>query len=161
MSRTTMTVGTAILVALVSTSAMLVRYLVLGEDVKMAHGSWKVTLVVQGESHGDARVMTTTPPDFGRQHIAHEACQSQELLGKLPEAKHPDRRYVLWTRRGGPGEGSFPAHYDFQCKIDMHRPTSPMNKRTSTFYVPPKPGDYLEPPTKNASENAVCTSRAL
>jgi hypothetical protein len=155
-----MTVVTAILLAFVSASVMLVRYFVLGEDVKMAHGSWKVTLVVQGESHGDARVMTSTPPDFGRQHIANEACQSQELLAKLPEARHPERRNVLWTRRGGPGEGSFRAHYEFQCKIDMHRPTHAMNKSTSAFYVPPKAGDFLDMPTRNTGENAIFTSRA-
>ncbi|MFL5243373.1 MAG: 7TM domain-containing protein [Gemmataceae bacterium] len=161
MSRTTLTVMTAIFLALGSASVMLVRYLVLGEDVKMPHGSWKITLLAQGVSHGDARLLTTTPPDFGRQHIANENCQSKELIPKLPDARHPERRYVLWTRRGGPGEGMFRAHYQFKCKIDMHRPTQAMTKGTASLYAPPAPGEYLETHSQSKEDLQTLSERAL
>jgi hypothetical protein len=75
MSRTTLCVVTAGLLAALSLGLMLLRYQVLGADVKAPTGadSWKVTMVVQGRSDGDAKLLTVTPPDFGGQHVLYES----------------------------------------------------------------------------------------
>jgi hypothetical protein len=163
MSRTTRTVLTAALLAVVASGLMLARYLALGDDIKAPTGpaTWKVTLAVQGQSQGDARLITTTPPDFGRQHVTQEACQSPDLLHRLPEARHPERHYVLWTRRGGPGEGPFHARYEFRCVLDVRRPTHSMSRLAKTAYAPPAEGEHLEPLTRNGAEaNTLATQAA-
>src|SRR5262245_30726833 len=103
MSRTTLCVITAAILATAALGVMGLRRHVLGEEVKApaGPGTWKVTLVVQGVSQGDTRLTTVTPLDFGRQHILRENCRSNELLDRPPDPRHPDRRQVLWTRRGG------------------------------------------------------------
>jgi 7 transmembrane helices usually fused to an inactive transglutaminase/Transglutaminase-like superfamily len=119
-----------------------------------------VTLVVQGTSLGDARLMTTTPLDFGRQHILQEGCKSAELLAKPPDAKHPHRHYVLWTRRGGAGQGTFRAHYEFKCVVDVHRPTSSMTQLARSYYAAPAEEEHLEVPARPTGDGPSFSSLA-
>src|SRR6266436_93570 len=102
MSRTTLCLLTAAGLVVGSVSLMIVRYRVLGNEIHIptGPGTWKVALVVQGQSQGDTRLLTATPLDSGRQHVLRETCRSAELIGKPPEARHPERRQVMWTKRG-------------------------------------------------------------
>src|SRR5262245_13876976 len=116
MSRTLLSILTAAGLAVLSVGLMIGRCQVLGEDVKVptGPGTWKVTLLVQGQSVGtDARLLTTTPLDFGHQHILDELFRSDELLAKPPDSKHPERRQVMWTQRPGVPEGPFRVRYQF------------------------------------------------
>src|SRR5438874_972754 len=116
MSRTMMSVITAVALTIVSVGLMVGRCQVLGDDVRVptGPGTWKVTLLVQGQSVGsDAKVLTATPLDFGHQHILDELYRSDELLAKPPDSKHPERCQVLWTQRPGVAAGPFRARYQF------------------------------------------------
>src|SRR6516162_8313720 len=108
MSRTLLSVTTAAVLALVSVGLMIGRCHILGDEVqvRVGPGTWKVTLLVQGQSVGtDARILTATPLDFGHQHIFDELYRSDDLLAKPPDPRHPERRQVLWTQRPGVPEG--------------------------------------------------------
>src|SRR5260221_1279665 len=103
MSRTTLCLLTAAGLALVSTGVMALRTNVLGEEVHrpIGPGTWKVTLAVQGKSLGNARLWTATPVDLERQHVVEDRYLSEETTHKAPEARHPERRRVVWTQRRG------------------------------------------------------------
>jgi len=154
MSRTTLCAATAAGLTLLSLGVMALRYRVLGDEVRVPHGpgTWKVALVVQGKSEGDARVLTLTPLDFGRQHVLRETCQSAEFLDvppdlrpdKTPETRHPERRRVLWKKRAGTGDGPFRLHYEFFCSAAAHRTSAPMSDLARALAAPPRPGQDLD-----------------
>ena len=75
MSRTTLCGITAAILIIGSLSSMIVRRQILGDAVKVPRGpgTWKVAMVVQGVSQGDAHLQTAAPLDFGRQHISDDA----------------------------------------------------------------------------------------
>jgi hypothetical protein len=146
MARTTLCVITAGALATVALGVMIVRYQVLGREVKVpaGPGTWKVTLLVNGKSQGkSAKLLTATPLDFGRQHILREACRSEDLLDKPADARHPDRRQVLWTLRAGVPNRPFRARYEFYCSVGVQEPTLPMTRLAKTLYAPPHPGEHL------------------
>src|SRR5262245_32372121 len=113
MSRTTLCLITAGSLAALALAVMALRFAALGGDVPVpaGPGAWKVTLLIQGHAHADAKLYTVTPLDFGRQHVVNEQCSSPQLLDKPPEARHPERRQVQWTPRGGARPGPFRARY--------------------------------------------------
>src|SRR5437773_11387673 len=114
MSRTTLCILTAAGLAVASIGLMIVRYQVLGDEVKLpaGPGTWKVTMVVQGTSLGDAKLMTATLLDFGRQHVLRDDCRSTELLDKPPYERHAERLHVLLSERGGVSNGTSRARYE-------------------------------------------------
>ncbi|HKI32748.1 MAG TPA: 7TM domain-containing protein [Gemmataceae bacterium] len=154
MSRTTLCAATAAVLALLSLGVMALRHHVMGDEVKVPHGpgTWKVAMVVQGRSEGDAKLLTLTPLDFGRQHVVRESCQSAEFLDaapetrhdKAPEGRHPERRRVLWKKRVGAGDGPFRLRYEFYCTVDSHRASAPMSDLAKALSAPPKPGQDLD-----------------
>ncbi len=154
MSRTTLCAATAAVLALLSLGVMALRYHVLGDEVKVPHGpgTWKVSMVVQGRSQGEARLLTLTPLDFGRQHLVRESCQSAEFLDSAPEAKHdaspearhPERRRILWKKRVGAADGPFRLRCEFYCTADGHRASAPMSELARALAAAPKPGQYLD-----------------
>jgi transglutaminase-like putative cysteine protease len=162
MSRTTLCVITAAILAAAALGVMGLRRHALGEEVKVpvGPGTWKVTLVVQGVSQGDTRLMTVTPLDFGRQHILRESYRSNELLDRPPDPRHPDRRQVLWTRRGGAKDGLVRARCEFTCAIDVHRPTTSMSKLSKTLYAPPAPGQHLDADSRGGADNEQISALA-
>src|SRR6266849_10651816 len=95
MSRTTLCIIPATVLAGLSVGIMILRYRVLGDEVRVpaGPGTWKVTMSVQGHSQADGKIMTATPLDFGRQHVLRESCRSAEMLDKPPDARHPERRF--------------------------------------------------------------------
>jgi hypothetical protein len=147
MSRTMLTVLTAAVLAMASVASMIARYQILGDAVMVpaGPGTWKVTLLVQGHSVGtDAKVLTTTPLDFGHQHILDELYRSDQLLPKPPDSRHPERRQVLWTQRPGVPEGSFRVRYQLYCAVDVQAPTAPMSELAKRLNAPPHPGTLLK-----------------
>lgn len=165
MSRTTLCAVTAAVLALLSGTIMLVRYQVMGDELRRAHGqgAWKVTLKVHGTSLGSARVATAIPLDLDRQQVDKELYESEQLFAKPPEAKHPDRRVVLWSQRGGAADGPFRLRCEYQVSIEG-TPRSPLlDHRTNSLYAAPRPGEYLStetPPGVN-NEEISATARSL
>jgi hypothetical protein len=162
MSRTTLCLLTAAALVVGSVSLMIVRYQVMGGDVHAPTGlgTWKVTLVVQGECQGDARLQTATPLDYGRQHVLREICHSAELSDKPPEARHPERRQVMWVRRGGVGDVPFRAHYEFTCTLDLHKQTSAMSRCSRSAEAPPGSGEHLDVTTRTPAERDALSDQA-
>jgi hypothetical protein len=142
-----LSVTTAAVLAMASAALMIGRYQILGDDVRVptGPGTWKVTLLVQGQSIGTgAKLQTTTPLDFGHQHILDELYRSDELLAKPPDSKHPERRQVLWTQRPGIPNGAFRARYEFYCSTNVHSPTAPMSELSSVINAAPHPSTQLK-----------------
>src|SRR5579872_6531993 len=119
MSRTTLCILTASLLAAVSLGVMIFRYEVLGNEIKAptGPGTWKVTMMVHGRGQADARLTTLTPLDFDHQlehqRLLRESCKSSQFYEKLPDARQfdrqPGRRQITWIQRGGVKEGEFRA----------------------------------------------------
>jgi hypothetical protein len=154
---------TAAGLAVASVALMICRYQVLGDAIRVptGPGTWKVTLLVQGQSIGnDARLLTTTPLDFGHQHILDEVYRSDELLAKPPDSKHPERRQVLWMQRSGVAEGPFRARYQFYCAVNVHPPTAPMSEFTALISAPPHPGTLLRGEPRIQSDHADISALA-
>src|SRR5262245_50035689 len=103
MSRTTLCVLTATGLGVLSLGTMLLRHRVLGDEVHrpISPGTWKVTLAVQGTSNGNAKLWTGTPLDLDRQHLVEDSYASEELASRPPDARFPERRRVVWSRRPG------------------------------------------------------------
>jgi hypothetical protein len=163
MSRTMLSVITAAALSMASLVLMICRYQILGDEVKLptGPGAWRVTLLVQGQSIGnDARMLTTTPLDFGHQHILDELYRSDELLAKPPDSKHPERRQVLWTQRPGVPEGPFRARYQFYCAINVHSPTAPMSELAKRINAAPHPGTLLKSEPRIQSDHADISALA-
>ena len=81
----------------------------LGKEVKAPAGpsTWKVVLLVNGTSQGDARVTTTAPLDVGRQHVVAEEYTSTQLNHRVGADKNPGRRQVSWSSPPGAVEEPF------------------------------------------------------
>jgi hypothetical protein len=131
---------TAAALALVSLGTMVVRYQVLGDEVRRptGPGTWKVTLVAQGTSQGRARLMTAMPLDTERQHLLDDSYSSRELVNRLPRARRPQRRRMLWTQRAGVGDGPFQARAEFHVALESRSAGRP-----SGLYAAPHPGEWL------------------
>ncbi|HMF14745.1 MAG TPA: transglutaminase-like domain-containing protein, partial [Gemmataceae bacterium] len=155
MSRTTLCVLTAAVLVALSLGVALVRCQVLGDEARMPVGAntWKVTMVVQGHSLGDAKLQTATPLDIDRQHVLRETWRSSSFLDRPPSVRQPQRRLVHWTQRAGTGEGPFRARYEFFCTIDVRRATPSMSQLHAQLYAAPEPGKHLDPATYAAGDN--------
>ncbi len=147
MSRTALTVVTALALTGLSVGLMVGRWYVLGKEIDGTPGSgtWKVTLKVDGEllAPTNASVITFLPPDFRRQHeyVIDEAFTSGVLSHEIRTAKDGGERKVVWLPRGGgkrPQE--FHLTYSFRCVTGMHRPTPGMVQRTHTLDAAPSLG---------------------
>jgi len=156
MSRTFVCVATAALLAVVAAATMFARQRILGDEVKVptVPGTWKVTLLVTGRGNGDGRLMTATPLDFGRQHIYGESCASDELLYNPPDARHPDRRRIVWTQRVGQHDAGFCARYEFYCVTNCNHPSPAMTELAQTLYTAPGQGDWLKSDAVIETDNA-------
>lgn len=144
MSRTTTCVITAAVLATLSLGAMTARWFILGDAVHRPIGpsTWKLTLTVQGTSQGQARLFTATPLDLDRQRVIDDGYESDELHHKPPEARHPERRRVVWAQRGGVPDGEFRARSEFLISLDKARRGSEP-RPVSGLYAAPAQGEHL------------------
>jgi hypothetical protein len=149
MSRTTLCLLTASSLATLSLGMMGLRYGVLGDEVRrpIGPGTWKVTLEVQGTSQGHARLVTACPLSLERQHLIDDSYASEELSHRPPEARHPARRRVLWSQRGGGREGPIKARAEFHVAVEVSHPAGGAVQQTTGLYAPPRGGEHLEAET--------------
>src|SRR5207302_5969788 len=148
--------------AALSLGVMVVRYRVLGDEIKLPAGPnvWKITLTVQGRTDGEARLLTASPLDFNRQHVVRETYHSAQLAGRAPDTTSPLRRRILWKRKAGVAEGLFKLRGEFICSIDHARPTAPMSRLGQTLYAPPPRGAYLDVLSRAGTENDLIAALA-
>lgn len=145
MSRTTLCALTAAVFAILSVALMMLRHQVMGDELYRPRGvgAWKVTLAIHGTSLGNARVATAIPLDLDRQKVDNEAYESGQLFHKAPEAKHPDRRVVIWSQRGAAADGPFRAHCVFHVSVGGESANSLMNPSSGGLHAAPRLGEYL------------------
>src|SRR5438552_1303924 len=158
MSKSLMTVVTALGLSALSVGLILGRWHVLGSEIDGTPGAaaWRVVLEVEGElTTADATVTTVLPPDFRRQHIVDEAFESKELAHKVRIAKDGGQRKAVWHRRAGTERpGTFRLVYSFRCITGMRRPTHGMIQRTRALDAVPAEGRYTRPAALVESEHA-------
>src|SRR5262245_59958481 len=102
MSRTTLCVLTAAGLALVSSSVIATRCVVLGEDLKRptGPGAWRVRLLARGRSlNADTRVITALPLHAPHQHIENVISTSAQLQAKTAQSRHASRHQMVWNQR--------------------------------------------------------------
>src|SRR5262249_50157714 len=141
--------------AALSLGVTAVRCRVLGDEIKLPAGEnvWKVTLMVQGRTDGEARVLTAAPLDFNRQHVLRESYRSAQMAERTPDPPGPQRRRVLWVRRAGVPEGPFKLRCEFVCSVEQPEPTRGMTRLGQTLYAPPPRGGYLDVTAKAGTDN--------
>jgi hypothetical protein len=144
MSRTTLCTLTASGLVLLSLGTMLLRYQVLGDEVRRPLGpaTWKVTLAVQGTSLGRAQLKTAGPLDLDRQHLLDDSYSSEQLNHK-PAGGPQDRqgRRERWWQRAGTPPGPFKARAEFHIGLRINRLAG--TRQSTGPYSPPHQGEYL------------------
>jgi hypothetical protein len=160
MSRLALCILTASLLSVLSLSVMATRYGVMGGEVPAGPNTWKVTMLVQGEATGDARVLTLSPLDFGHQHVIRELYTSEKYQTK-PTANHQsDRRHVIWYKRSGAPDGAFKLRGEFQIALEVLHPSSSMTRLARGLYAAPKPGEYLDAESRAGADSEKITAQA-
>src|SRR5262249_45138303 len=118
---TTLCALTAAALIALSLGITFVRCQVLGAEARVPVGAntWKVTMVVQGQSLGDAKLQTATPLDIDRQHVLRETWRSSTFLDKPPTAT-PGR---AMDATSGHGRRAFPG----AIRVLLHDRSAPGN----------------------------------
>jgi hypothetical protein len=145
MSRTRLCILTALGLAAVSVAVMAARRRVLGPEVRLPHGpdTWKVTMLVQGKSAGNAELFTALPLDTPRQHVVGEQFAGEDFTARIPEPPPGgDRRPARWSQRPGAAAGPFRVRYDCYCTVQAP-PAHPGEPPDGKGHSKPKPGEYL------------------
>jgi len=139
MSRTSLTVVTALGLIVLSVALMASRSAALGTEIDGTPGIavWKVSLELEGELVArNASLTTVLPPDFRRQHIIDETFFSQELAHAIRTGRDGGQRRAVWRPR--PGKQAVRLVYSFRCVTGMHRPTPGMVQRTRVLDTAPQ-----------------------
>jgi len=141
MSRTGLTVVTALALTVLTAALMAGRHYVLGSEIDgtPGTGTWKVTVVVEGRlSAASASITTVLPPDFRRQHVIDERFSSAELAHAIRTARDGGQRRAVWRARAGAARPQpFRLSYSFRCVTGMYRPTPGMLQRTHALDAAP------------------------
>src|SRR5262245_9994018 len=138
MSRTTLCLCTAGLLAASSLLIMALRTRVLGDEIHLpgGPGTWKITMVVQGRTAADAHLWTATPLPAGHQQLVREQATSDELVQK-PQEQHADRRELSWSQAPGVSPGPFRVRYECWYVARADRAAS------EHHYAAPREGEHL------------------
>jgi transglutaminase-like putative cysteine protease len=143
MSRTWLSVITALVLTSVSAGIFLARRSALGPESAGPLG-WKVSLTVEGRLLAkDASISVTRPLDFRRQHISEERFQSGKELREPTKWKRFGQRKHTWRRQANrSGAELFRLEYSFVCSFQ--RPTGVMERSTAQIDGPPAAGQFLK-----------------
>jgi hypothetical protein len=147
MTRTRLSVVTALGLAAASVGTMVARRHVLGPEVQLPHGpdTWKVTMLVQGKSFGGAGLFTAAPLDGPRQHVVSEQCASEGFTSRpLDPPPAGDRRTIHWDQRPGEPAGPFRVRYECYCTVQAAAAHGPQSVDDGRPHLKPKPGAYLQ-----------------
>jgi transglutaminase-like putative cysteine protease len=161
MSKTRLTVVTAILIAVISLLLLGLRGYALGDDLRGPRGasSWKITIVASGSLRTEeGTVALSLPPDFRHQHITDEASQSKELS---PARGKMQRREMIWrSARVDKGTQPFLLTYSFRCRVGMRQPTEAMKMTGRELDAAPKEGQWLRATSDIESDHKEISAQA-
>src|ERR1051326_7044861 len=164
MSRNRLCFITAATLAGIALVSMVFRYAVLGDEIHTPTGPgiWKVTLVIEGDLEGPAKLSNLTPLDTPHQRLLRESAHSVQFADHGPDPRrqerHPERRYLNWSKRSSIPDGSFRASYEFYCTTDEHQYAGPVAGKD--LHAPPQQGEALEAVSNSAVENQRLAAEA-
>src|SRR3954469_5727450 len=162
MSRTRLCVITAIALAALSAGVMVARHHVLGPEVRVPLGpdTWKVTMLVQGRSGGDAKLFTAMPLEGPRQHVVAEEWAGDDFAGR-PQDKPSagDHRTLRWDQRPGTMAGQFRVRYDCYCSVQAPS-AHPGDPTAGRPHVKPQPGAFLRSEAGIEVDDPLVANRA-
>lgn len=163
MSRMTLCYLTAAALIVVSGGIMAARHSAVGDEVETPTGpnAWKVTLTVHGHAEAGARVYTSAPLDFRRQHVLREQSNSSQFEAKPSDSKDPRRRSVVWSLRPGTKPGPFKLRCEYHCAVEVSHSSGSMDKVAQALATPPLPGRYLEVEPRSGPEHERLTTLAF
>jgi transglutaminase-like putative cysteine protease len=142
MTRTWLSVATAVGLVLLATATFLGRWLLAGGD---GEGAWRVTLTAEGQLDGsDVSLTMALPLDFRRQHVFHERFKSRDLLHRVDKRGISSRREAVWRRAQSGGPLAFRLSYSFRCDANR-RPTPGMKRITTVIDGAPADGAFVKP----------------
>jgi hypothetical protein len=163
MSRTRLCIVTALALAAGSVAVMIARRHVLGPEVRLPHGpdTWKVTMLVQGKSAGDAHLYTAAPLDGARQHVLSEQFAGGDFSSRpMDPSPGGDRRTIHWNQRLGSATGAFRVRYDCYCTVQAPAAHPDGGQIDSQPHLKPKPGDHLRTEPGIETDDPVIASCA-
>ncbi len=162
MSRTRLCVVTALALAVASVAVMVTRHLVLGPEARLPRGpdTWKVIMLVQGRSTGDARLVTATPLDGPRQHVVRELCHGEPFTPRPQNPGADDRRTVHWAQRPGTEPGPFRVRYECYCTVPPAHAPDHDPEPDDRPHVRPKPGEYVRGESGVEVDHPLIAARA-
>ncbi len=163
MSRTTLCIVTAAGLALCAGLLMTGRYLVMGGEVKAPAGAnaWKVRLVVQGRMTGsEARLLTATPLDLGRQQMLYQTIRSDEMAARTPDPRRGGKNQIIWAQRPGLASGPFHASYQFACSLPPAGAQSHSTSLARMLYTAPTGDQNLQSEPRVESNSSEVTDLA-
>jgi len=150
MSRTRLTVVTAVVLVALSAAVFVTRRATGGVDAGSPPGasSWEVTVTARGklDTARNATVTTAGPPSFRRQSVTDETWASEELVRIGAKVPHGDD--TAWKRRPSPmpaAAGPYRITYTFRCVLGARRETAAMRERTAELDAPPGSDKRLVP----------------
>ena len=161
MSRTTLCLGTATGLTIVSLAFMVTRYTVMGSEVQLPVGpnTWRVTMKLQGTFDGDTQIKTAMPLDVGRQRVLREAYDSGQLLNRPVEARHPNAS--KYYGRGVAAKRMVNSSRTASITSpSTRRARQPVSRPGGILYEEPQPGAYLDPEKGTSAENERISSLA-
>ena len=163
MSRTTLCILTAAVLAVCSGTLMAGRYFVLGGEVKAPAGAnaWKVRLVVQGRMTGsEARLLTSMPLDLGRQQLLYQNFRSDELAPRSPDPRKTRKPQIIWAQRPGLKTGPFHASYQFTCNLPQVGTATQTTSLAHMLYAAPTGDQNLQSESRLESDSSEITDLA-
>src|SRR5262245_22280812 len=161
MSRMTLCLLTAALLALLSGGTMYLRSRILGDEVSRPIGpdTWRVVLSVNGVSDGNPRIWVPTPLHLERQRLVDELFSSDRLSAHSPDEKKVGRRRVVFAGSAAAGV-PFSARCEYLVGIRPGRSAGPAAHVNPAHYAPPGPGEYLGDEPAIESSHGAITARA-
>ncbi|MFL5342189.1 MAG: 7TM domain-containing protein [Gemmataceae bacterium] len=142
MSKTSLTVITALALAALSGGLIAGRRSVLGPEVDGVKGdaAWNVAVQIEGTlTSKDPTLTTELPPDFRRQHIMDERFDIAELARTVRTARDGGVRRAVWRRRNAVTPPQrFRIGYSFHCITGMRLPSPGMAARSHALDAPPR-----------------------
>jgi hypothetical protein len=153
---------TAGVLSVLGVATMIARYVALGDEVKTPAGpsTWKITLVIRGQSQGEARIVAAAPLDMGRQHVLKEDFRSPQFVHRQVDAKRPDRRSVSWTRRPGQTDGPVRVRCEYFVSLEVAHPNTSMARAENGLYAAPHAGEHLDRAARNRDDVELLENKA-
>ncbi len=143
MSRTWLSVLTALGLVIASAAIFVVRRTVLGPESAGPLG-WAVSIAVDGTLVAkDASISVLRPLDFRHQHISEERFQGGKELREPLHRKRTGQEKHTWRRQRAVAQPE-PFHLEYSFVVSLQRPGPAVERLTARIDAAPAAGAYLK-----------------